>query len=264
MSFVLLKDDEQIPEKIRLALPENCSYCNSPLMVWHNETGRATGLRCSNNTCPSMIASRIEFILDLLKIKGYGFATCLSLVNRHSITVPIEILRILNVKPVVDVGTYLRLHCIEGIDQEWVQMSERADVYTLDELYGKYPTHEMLLKYKDLFYQYADLVEFTKRPHNSENLVHVLTIMITGTPIGFPTKEAFVAACNQVCAGYVKVIHQATPRQSGVDFLIREEGSTTRGKVSVALKAGIPIVTSEQFLRIILELMKRIKDGDVK
>ena len=81
--------------------------------------------------------------------------------------------------------------------------------------------------------------------------------MITGTPSGFSSKENFIDTINHICRGRIVIIHQKTKRQSGVDFLIREKGSTTRGKVEAAIKGGIPIVTSEEFITLLTEYLKK-------
>ena len=86
----------------------------------------------------------------------------------------------------------------------------------------------------------------------------MLNIMITGTPIGYSSKQEFIATLNAVCRGIIVINHQVTKRQSGVHFLIREPGSTTRGKVDAARKGGIPIVTSEEFINYLTAQMQAI------
>ena len=42
-----------------------------------------------------------------------------------------------------------------------------------------------------------------------------------------------------------------------MDFLIRDNPTDVSGKVEKALEGGIPIVTSEQFIRILIRMMEK-------
>lgn len=259
MFWTTLSEDSGIPEWLRGALPNKCPYCNKSMQAGTNEYGRYTGLKCEDDYCPSKIASQLEFVFNLLEVKGYGFATCLQLVRTNKWIRPIQYFSLFDNKPTMSLGVFLRCCCIQGIDGEWVAMSETADAYTLDELYQAYPSHTLLNENKELFEELVQYVNLKQRTIAKKRTTIPITIMITGTPIGYPTKEAFINACNEFLEGEFKVIHQETKRQSGVDFLIREKGSVTKGKVEAALKGHIPIVTSSDFM-IILDKLKKGED----
>ena len=262
MNWYKLTEDESVPSWLQESLPSKCKYCGKPMLSGHNDFGRITGLRCEDMNCPSMIASRIVFILELLQLKGIGFAKALSLVNTYKFSHPIECLKVLDMKPVVDLGTFLRCSCIQGIDGEWVTLAETSDSYTLDELYSAYPDNPLLLEHKDMLYNNLQYVTLKERTVKKAKSVTPIVIMITGTPIGFATKDSFVDACNSFCQGEFKIIHQKTAKQSGVHFLIKEPGTNTRVKVETAKKAGITILTSEQFMQVLDVLMKEVSSND--
>lgn len=262
MNWYNLTEDTSVPEWLRNNLPSKCKYCGKPMLTGHNDYGRITGLRCSDMDCPSMIASRIDFILEMLQVKGIGFAKALSAVNEHKFTQAIQCLGVLTKIPTVSLSTYLRCNCIQGIDGEWINLVERSDSYTLDELYAAYPDNEYLIKYKDMLYDNLKYVKLQERTVEKAKSVVPITIMITGTPIGFATKDSFVASCNNFCKGEFKIIHQKTAKQKGVNFLIKEPGTNTRVKVETAKKAGITILTSEQFMQVLQLLMKEVGKGE--
>jgi len=248
-----------IPDRLLSELPLKCAYCGSDMYVGFNDFGRCTSLKCADDNCVAMIGARIVFIAELLNIEQLGKATALSYARNNKYKYPIEVLGTLGIKPKVSLGTYLRLNCIPGIDQKWETMAEEKNCYTLEEMLNAYPDCAELKDNISMLYENLKFVELKQREFAKEPAA-VLTIMITGTPIGYPTKEAFVDACNKACCGYIRIIHQKTVRQSGVHCLIREPGSTTRTKVEAAKKAGIPILTSEQFVQCLYNTLMGGKD----
>lgn len=255
MYWSILSEDVSIPDWLKAEMPHTCSYCGKQLLSGRNENGRLTGLKCEDDYCPSKIASQLEFMLDLLGMKGYGFATCLQLVKQHKYKHPLEYVQVFENKPTVSLGDFLRCCCIQGIDGEWVTMAEKSNSYTLEELIQAYPHHEVLNENIEYIKYCIQFVKLKERKIPKKRSTVPIVIMITGTPIGYPTKEAFIAACNELLDGEFHVIHQKTKKQSGVNFLIREEGYTTRGKVEAAIKGGIPIVTSAEFVQL-LQMLK--------
>ncbi len=258
MRWVKLSEAE-IPSRLLSELPFKCPYCNKDMVVGFNEFGRCTSLKCEDDNCVAMIGARIVFIADILKIEQLGKATALSYAKQYKYKYPIEVLGTLGIKPTVGIGTYLRLNCIQGIDQQWETMAEKKNCYTLDDMLKAYPDCAELHDNIDMLQANLKYVVL-KQPEFKHGPLAVLTVMITGTPIGYATKEAFIDEANSACGGFIKIIHQKTVRKSGVDYLIREPGSTTRTKVEAAKSAGIPIVTSNEFKAILKYMLTGEKD----
>ena len=256
--WVKQDEDNKMPKWLSSNISPKCKYCGSDMMNYYNPDGRCTNRKCSNHVCPSMIAARADFMRNLLGIKGIGFATCLSSVRANKITNPVELLGVWNIVPKVSLGTYLRIHCFEGVDSEWDTITQKLNVFTLDELYDKYDGKwkSLLEANKELLYTDLKYVELNKPKNEFKGESIIITVMITGTPNGFESKDDFIEKCNNLLAGRIILIHQKTKRQSNVDYLIREPGSTTRGKVEAAKRGGIPIVTSEQFFSILAEKLR--------
>lgn len=261
--WVKQEEDTYLPEWLRGQLHSVCVYCNSPMLNYYNDVGRCTNRKCSNEYCPGFIAARADFVRKMIGLDGAGFKTCLRDVKASKSKSALELLGYWGVKPTVTLGSFLRMHCFEGVDNEWEDICQSLGVYSLDELYDKYEGKwkPLLLEHKDMIYGNLTYVNLSGRPENmvKKGPRYVLTIMITGTPIGYSSKDAFVAELNYACRGLIVIKHQKTKRQTKVDALIREPGSTTRGKVDAAIKGGIPILTSEQFIGVLLQLMEKIK-----
>lgn len=257
-------DDTRLPYWLAPHLKSTCRYCGSPMENYYNIDGRCTNRRCSNPDCAGMIAARADNMRQLIGLKGIGFSKCLSDVQLNNIKRPIELLRVWKCKPIVTLGTFLRMQCWEGVDSEWDMITQQNDFYTLDELFegydGKY--RQLLEDNKEDLYRTVEFVYLKERQRGNVQNAVKMTIMITGTPNGFSTKEEFVEECNKACKGKIITIHQKTKRQTGVDCLIKEPGTTTRGKVEAAMKGGIPIITSLEYIYLLGAIMKKIDEGE--
>lgn len=268
-SWVEQSKDCLLPTWLSTELNSSCVYCGSPMLNYYNDVGRCTNRKCSNDNCPGFIAARAEFVCKLLKIDGMGFKSCLKDLRIFKANTVFELLNAWHIKPTVPLSVFLRMHCFEGVDNAWEDICQTLSVYTLEELYERYDG-----KWKQLLIDKREEIEnnlkYVTLAGKPENMVktgpkYVLTIMITGTPIGYASKDDFIYTVNDACRGLIVVKHQKTKRQTGVDCLIREPGSTTRGKVEAAVKGGIPILTSAQFVNFLTELMGKIKsEGENK
>lgn len=255
-------EDNYMPDWLKEKLPCNCSLCGAPMLNYYNDDLRCTNRKCSNEKCYGFVAAKTDFARKLLGIKDIGYAGCLRDAQAFKCTTPFELLSKWGIVPTMSLDVFLRIHCFEGVDSEWEVIVKKLGVYTLDELYEKYDGKwkQLLLDHKQEIYQNAKYVVLTQKPTTmvSSGPRYTITIMITGTPNGFNSKDDFINQLNFICRGLIVIIHQKTKRQSGVDYLIREPGSTTRGKVEAAEKGGIPIVTSVQFINILTALMQKI------
>jgi hypothetical protein len=243
-------------------LSEKCIYCGSPMLNYYNDDYRCTNRKCSNPNCYGFVAAKADFARKLLGIKGIGFAGCLNDAEVIQATSPFQLFKVWGIKPVVTIDQFLRIHCFEGVDSEWERIVKQLNIYTLDELFERYDGKwkQVLLDNKEQIYANAEYVSFVKKPEkvSSTGPEKTFNIMITGTPNGFATKDDFINTLNVACQGRIVILHQKTKRQSGVDFLIREPGSTTRGKVDAAMRGGIPIVTSQEFIDYLVEVMNKL------
>lgn len=261
--WVLQEEDKLLPDWLKQNLRSTCAECGNLMLNYYNEDNRCTHRKCSNPNCPGLLGSRADFMVKLLNIKGIGYATCANIIRTTGTSNHVSVLGSINIKPTIKLHEYLRIHCFEGVDSEWEVICESNDYYTLDELYNSYDGkyRDLLKENKQLLYdnlKYVTLVEKPKRL-TVEGPYLTYNVMITGTPNEFDTKEQFIEICNRAMGGLIKILHQKSKRQSGVDYLIAEPGSTTKGKREAAIKGGIPIVTSSEFADILLYNLAKIK-----
>lgn len=259
---LLRSEDDLLPDWLKENLSMNCDVCGSPLVDYYNEDYRCTNTCCSNPACPSLLASRANFVCSMLGTKGIGYATLLQYFKQHpEYKTHMDVLYLFSTKPKVTVAQYLRIACLKGIDSQWENICLKVGGRNFSEFYERYKGGKyfsLLEENAELLQKYSSLVEFPAPEFSTSQETIYITIMITGTPIGFASKEQFINKLNQLMQGRIVLIHQATKRQTGVDYLIREPGSTTRGKVEAALRGGIPIVTSQEFISILTERMEKI------
>lgn len=252
--YIRQDEDKRLPEWLGKYLSATCQYCGKPVLNYYNdEDGRCTSRRCEDYYCPAMIAARADNMRNLLKLKGIGFATCLKDVRACGAKKPIELLRYWGIKPEVTVGLYLRLQCWEGVDSGLEAEMLRNNITSLEELFERYDGKykHIIHRHKDELYEYAELVQLPEVVQKKPPKI-TYTIMITGAVNGFSSKEHFINKLNEACLGRVITVHQATKRQSNVDFLINDSGNIT-GKVNTAMKAGIPIMTSAQYMKFLAD-----------
>lgn len=252
-------EDIRLPDWLKNALPSTCKYCGSPMENYYNNDFQCTNRRCSNSKCIGFMAAKADTMRSLLGIKGIAFATCLNDIRASGVTSHMQLLPYWNCKPKVTVDVFMKMHCFPGVDNEWERIVQRNRIGTVEQLYENCgeKLRAIMDEHMDEIKQnlsYVELVNpYVERAFKQPK--HIITIMITGTPNGFASKDDFINTINAaLVSGNIVVVHQKTKRQTGVDFLIREPGSTTRGKVEAALRGGIPIVTSAEFIQYLVAL----------
>lgn len=254
-------EDTVIPDWLKEHLHRTCQYCGSEMMNYYNDDGRCTNRRCSNPACCGELAAQGDFIAKVLDIKGIGFARCLEAVRAGRLTNPVQILGSFQVKPTVSMSQYLRIHCFEGVDSGWETLCTRNNIYTLDDLFSAdlAEYRDLVMRNEQMLRDNAKFVIFKQKPvqYVEKHEVSYLTVMITGPVNGYSSKEAFLETVNAATYGRIVILYQKTKRKTEVDFLIRDNPTDTSGKVYAALEGGIPIVTSAQFLQILIHMMEK-------
>lgn len=260
--WVTHSKDDVLPEWLKSNLSATCKYCGWEMENWYNDDIRCTNRRCTNTKCYGMMASKGDFMMKVIGIKGIGFAKCLDALRGGRMTHHVQLLGTLSEKPTISVQDYLRIHCFDGIDSEWEKICVKLNCYSIEDIlkYNLGKWTDTIRNNRELLEENLKYVNLKKRPEMRTKAApsRYLTVMITGTPIGYQSKEHFIDKLNSIMCGRIVLIHQKTKRKTGVDYLIREPGSATRGKVECAIAGGIPIVTSSEFVHILLKMMNDI------
>lgn len=252
--WVSYDNDTYIVPAVKMALDRTCRYCGSVMEHYYNDDFRCTNRRCSNPECVSYVAARANVMVEILEIKGYGFKTLLSMAKSNHILKHWHLIpMIINEKPSVSLVNFLRILNFDSVDSAWEKELVTYDINDVESLLTKYNGRfEKLIKDHEADIRNAEEYFCIQKPETARNDAvenrEVINIMITGVPNGYSSKDAFISYLNQRFGKYFIFTHQKTKRQSGVFCLIREPGSTTRGKVEAAMKGGIPICTSQEII----------------
>lgn len=239
----------ELPEWLVPHFIKPCEFCGEIYKVGLSPDGnRITKHYCPNEQCPGTIAQKIVFMANVLGVTGIGFATALNIVKVNDLKHHLEILKLWNIQSEISLYTFMRLCCINGIDTGWKETL--ANVKTLEEVLELNVIPEQEKEFIRVNSQYVTI----KTEDNIFKYDPVWTglVMITGDIPGFMNKRAeFITSLNIMFEGYVRISYSESKRKTGVSYLIKEPNSAITGKVALAKKSGIDIVTSKEFMTIL-------------
>lgn len=255
---MLYSEASLLPEWLVVDLPENCPYCNSPYHVGYSPNGlRVTKHYCPNRECSGTVATKMSFMWTVLGVDGIKFGKSLTLVKdrklkRHLDAIPL----IIKDKPNIDLATFMRICCIEGVDGAWENICK--DKENIDEVLNTQFAQQNLST-KDAEdardgVKYFDIFIHEKQDYTA--LVR-MTIMMTGDIMGLPNRELLVSALNAKYKGLLDLRYSKSIRKTGIAVLVKESSSPVTGKVNTAKDCGIPIMTPEEFIK---HVDKRVRE----
>lgn len=261
---MLIKDADLIPDWLKVHLVEPCPYCGSDYQVDYSPNGqRVTKHYCPNEECPGTVAAKMVFVWEVLKVDGIKFGRSLELVKQKNIKHHLDAIPYLfkDAKPTVDVGTFMRLQCINGIDDSWYSVCENTS--SIDEVLNKSITRKFLNE-SDIKRVYSSMdyfnIVFPKK--QAYEPILTLTVMMTGDIMGLDNRELLIQALNERYKGLLDLRYSKSIRRTGISYLIKDDGSTITRKVTTAKECGIPIITPNEFC-ILVDKLIREKAGDV-
>ncbi len=258
--WVKHSQDSMMAPWLRESLNTYCEVCGAELENFYNVDGQCTSRRCSNPNCIAMLANRMDFVRDLVGIEGVGYAKAVQLIKAYHWTRPIQILSILSTKPIVSLGTYLRMQCFEGVDSELDSICQREGYSTLDDVFNHYTGKwaELLKQNEQQLREDLSYVQLKEPPKNKAIVKKPLVIMITGAVSGFSSKESFIEALRQEFGDCFNIVYQKTSRKTGVSVLVADAQQVATKKVADAKAGGIPIMTSVQLITNLVIAQKSI------
>ena len=261
--YVKSRDDRNIPSWLSDNLEHDCVYCNHPMENYYNDNEECTGRRCSNPHCPEMLARRLTNCAVLTELSGVKIGTCRKVMM--SLKEPKSHFEgfssIFNEKPKVNLATLFRMCCIEGIDMEWNDVCSKFT--SVDEFFDKAPA-----KYINIAKPYMEelklgesQVELVSPRKFKYDPVITGNVMMSGPINGFSSNRAAYCTALKVATDGLIDIREVGKRQTGVMALIKEADSPIRSKYNVAKENGIPIFTSEEFSKHIINKLMEVLGG---
>lgn len=254
----LTKYNHNIPDWLFPHMQKECTACGAPIVDAGNPdwTGKLilTQRYCPNPYCPKHMAMRIVNVASYLGAQGYGPATCESMVHMYNLKNHLEAIPYIvqGEKPTVHLWEVGVMAQIYGLGNKWKEIllgySSFEDFFANADFipYGLDTYRDYLINAQNYFNIKAPL---SKR---------VIRIMISGSINGFSNKHEFVPWLNDRIGKYLQVM-EVGKRKSNVDFLVKEPTSVDHAKTALALEVGIPIVSSSEFLQVILAMIKNVE-----
>lgn len=258
-----IEDATLIPSWLKDKLKGPCPYCGSEYEVGYSPNNlRVTKHYCPNLSCPGTLAMKMVFIWNILKVDGIKFGRSMELIKRYKIKRHMDALpHIFDEKPEMDLATFMRLNCIQGIDDGWNDVCNGKN--SIEEVLQT-STAQKIMSPKDV----EDVLDACKHVkiyyHAKEkyNPVLTLTVMMTGDVMELKNRELLVAALNKKYKGLLDLRYSKSKRRTGVNILIKEKESTITGKVTTAEETGVPIMTSMEFVLHVDKLIKERVTAD--
>lgn len=259
---MLIKDAALIPDWLKAELEEDCPFCGAKYEIGYSPNGqRVTSHYCPNRECPATVATKMALMWDILGVDGIKYGKSMALVKSKGIKKHLDAIPyVIKEKPEIPVSTFMRINFIEGIDEAWNSICN--DKTSLGEILStrearKFIKHQELEDLKEGV-KYFNLVFPAKMKYDP---ILSISVMMTGDIMGLPNREYLIHALNQKYKGLLRLGYSKSTRRTGMFALVKEEESAVTGKVRTAKECGIPIMTPNEFI-IKIDEMIRERLGD--
>lgn len=242
----------EIADWLKPLLSTTCKYCGSPIVNNDNLTDRY----CSNPQCPGHMAFKVSALATRMGVKGYGPATCLSLIEQFKFPFHICYLPLfVPDKPEVYLYEVGEMAYLKGFQKKWKDICEGK--YAMAEVCDD-PFTPWEVKENRLLLIACESYFNVKRPLLGERV----NVMMTGSFDGYRARADFITAMNNKYGHRIQLV-DVGKRKTGVDFLIKETWTSDHEKSAIARSCGIPIVTPSQMEEIIAKTAAYITEGGV-
>ena len=255
--MILTKYDTKLPEWVKNVITTECQYCGAPIASNH-DVGPLTERWCSNPLCPEHMSYRIAYIAKHYNIKGFGPATAKQYYSVHKPDSPAQIVSTwFAEKPTESLSTITDLACIKDFGKTTGQ--KFLDQYgSFEEYFEKAEVVDpILLEHKDELIC-AQKYFNVRKPFTGSNIY----VMATGVIHGYSNRDVFFQNLNELVGDKLHII-QVGARKTNVTCLVKEPDAVDHKKSRIAKECGIPIVTSKEFIHIVLTTYERL-GGDIK
>lgn len=251
-----------IPQWLKDSMETRCPSCGSEYEIGLSPNGqRVTKHYCPNMKCPLTLGARAAYMWDLLKVPGIKEAKSIRIVRDNNIQSHLELIPYVvdqaSIPIRITAGDYMRIMCVPGIDSA-------CDNYMM-----RFDNIESAIRATETEFGYdREMVEDAIRclkyfnvvmPTRKQGYLKTYHIMITGDVNGFTNRDEFPGAVEYYFKGVFNIVYYRSKRKTGVDFLIKEPGSATTGKVQVANAVGIPILSSAEFIIMLRDEYEKLK-----
>lgn len=248
MQFTEFNSD--IPSWVKEHMLLKCNYCGSYIVDNGNENPdhEITARRCANPNCPGHMQYKVAYLAKHFGIDGIGPATALDMIKTYSFKSHLDAIPIwfTKSKPVERLGTIADLACIEGYGTTKATRDLNCFQSFTDYFNSGREIDKVLWSNREHLKSAES--HFTIAPPLARNKINV---MMTGSFNGFSNRKDYLTEINNIFGEAVQVV-DVGKRKTGVQYLIREHNAVDRSKTALARELGIPIVTPQEFIDILI------------
>lgn len=239
-------DNTNIPEWLRSNMQWLCK-CGYEIVddgpVGADGVMKLTQRWCSNPNCPYHMAEKVVMLARRFGIDGIGPATAREMIRIYKFKSHLDALRFwFAEKPSVYLYEVAEMAYIYGTDSKW---KEWLGGYTsIDEYVRKvrFPEEEVLMN-REYIEQCCAYFNVKGEALNSI----VLKVMITGSIDGFSSRQEFLSAVNNHYKDHFRIEDNKKTVRDTI-CLIREPYTADHSKSDIAIRNGIPILNSKEFI----------------
>lgn len=250
--------NNDIPQWLKPHMKLYCE-CGNPIVddgpVDYRGVMKLTQRKCADPLCPYHMAEKMNLLAKRLDIKGIGSATCLDIIKQYNIKNHLEVLKMwFTEKLKVDLYEVGEMSYIYGIDSKWKELL--AGYTSFEEFFeNAYNIPEIVLNNKELLIHNQKYFNIKNKPMTRS----VIRVMITGSIKGFSSRGEFLDTLNKHYEGKFRIEdNKKTVR--GTLCLIKEPESVDYTKSDIAIKNGIPIVSSADFMKLLEEVVEDVDE----
>lgn len=219
----------QLPEWLRNNIRSKCD-CGYPII--DNEL--LTQRYCSNPNCYKHMGARIDVLAKKMSMKGIGPAAGEEMARNTKYLTPVPY--IIKGKPIKSLSEIAELCDFYGVSKQWSEILR--GINSPEGLRGT--EYEWCIPGLEEAMEY-----FTVRETMKSELT--LYVWITGSIDNYSNRDEFIADLNLVFEPIITIVNNRSTI-AGTSALIKESYTGSSSKTEKAIKNGIPILTSEEFL----------------
>lgn len=212
---------------------------------------------CMNPQCPYHMARKIMMLAERFNVEGVGEKTAEDMAIGYRFKNHLQALDFwFDKKPEVYLYEVAQMAYIYGMDKGWKELL--AGYRSFDEFFREVPNRPWLVDKNEQYLRECEQYFTIRKDVLSRR---VIKVMLTGSIRGFNSRADFLMGINEKYKDYFRVEDNKKTIRDTV-CLIKEPESVDYSKTDIAKNAGIPVLTSAEFITVLEQLKGEFENED--